>query len=154
MNLSRKTSATWPRILGWNVFAALAGLGCVVLPPMLIPGSNPNPAYGHPLILWFAKAFNNAHLVPTFASLFVVGTVLGLVQRGWWPLSCCMTVFLVLVLNCVNIVHDWTNDPTSHNLFPFEIAMVIFLALPALIGGAIGTTIRRAIQRRKAAPHA
>ena len=43
----------------WIAVAAVAGLLCVVLPPYLVQGALTRPAYGVPLIPWFAIAFAN-----------------------------------------------------------------------------------------------
>jgi hypothetical protein len=145
----QKTGTKWMPVVGWGVFAAVAGLGCLVLPPHLIPGGIVNPSYGHPLIPWFASAFANFSFVLTLTLLFVLGAVLGLAQPRWWPLSCCLTVSLPMVLNDINIRHDWTIDPTSHNLFPFEFAILMFFALPALAAGMLVSLVRRAIERSR-----
>jgi len=145
----QKPTTRWSLVVGWGTFAAIAGLCCVVLPPHLAPGAIVNPSYGYPLVPWFASAWANLTFVPTLFSLFVLGTVLGLAQPRWWPLSSCLTVSLALLLTGINIVHDWTIDATSHNLFPFEIAIVLFFASPALAGGSLGSLIRWAIQRSR-----
>jgi len=50
---------------------------------------------------------------------------------------------LPAVLNAVNILHDWTRDATSHNLFPFEFLIYAFICLPALVGALLGFLSRR-----------
>jgi hypothetical protein len=143
----QKPATRWPSVIGWGIFAAVAGLGCIVLPVFLFPGAVQHPAYGQPLISWFATAWANIRVVPTMASMFVLGAILGFAEPRWWPLSSCLTVSLPFLLNALNIVHDWAIDPTSHNLFPFEFAILMFFALPALTGGGLGTLIRWGIQR-------
>src|SRR3972149_5189893 len=98
----------WHSVLAWSIVAALAGLGCVVVPPYLLPGGNEHPAYGHPLIPWFAVAFANLHFVPTMALLFVLGIALGVAQPRRWLLLGCLAVSLPPVLNAINIIGDWT----------------------------------------------
>jgi hypothetical protein len=143
----QKPGTRWIPVVVWGIFAAVAGLGCLVLPPHLIPGAIVNPSYGHPLIPWFASAFANFSFFPTLTLLFVLGAVLGLAQPRWWPLSCCLTVSLPIVLNAINMRHDLTIDPTSHNLFPFEFAILMFFALPALTAGMLASLVRRALER-------
>jgi hypothetical protein len=140
----------WHSVLGWSFLAALAGLGCVVLPPYLLPGANKSPAYGHPLIPWFAIAFANLHLLPTMSALFVSSIALGVAQPRRWLLVGCLSVSLPPVLNAINITHDWTIDPTDHNLFPFEFAILAFASLPALPGAFLGSRIRRVIYAQAA----
>jgi hypothetical protein len=49
-----------------------------------------------------------------------------------------------LASNIVNILYDLWRDPTSHNLFPFELVMTAFISL---VGAGIGVGI--AASRRK-----
>lgn len=146
---SQKPATRWPLVGGWGIFAAVAGLCCVVLPPHLTPGAMVHPSYGHPLVPWFASAFANLSFVPTLSAMFVLGAVLGLAQPRRWRLLGCLTASLSMLLWGINFVHDGIIDPTSHNLFPFEIAILIFLALPALAAGGLGSLIRWAIQHSR-----
>jgi hypothetical protein len=123
--------------------AALAGLGCVVLPAYLLAGPNEHPAYGHPLIRWFAVVFANLQFVPTMSSFFVLGLALGTAQPRRWLLLACLAVSLPPLLNTVNIIGDWTVDPTDHNLFPFEFAILAFISFPVLAGAFLGSKIKR-----------
>jgi hypothetical protein len=125
--------------------ATLAGLGCFVLPAYLLAGANAHPAYGHPLIRWFATAYANLQIVPTMSSFFVLGVALGTAQPRRWLLLACLAVSLPPVLNTVNIIGDWTIDPTDHNLFPFEFAILAFISFPVLPGAFLGSKIRRAV---------
>ena len=148
-NEIQKPVTRWPEVVGWGFFAAVAGLCCVVLPPHLTSRGLVNPSYGHPLVPWFASAFANLVIGPTLSAMFVLGAVVGLAQPRWWPLLGCLTVALPMLLWGINFVHDVTIDSTSHNLFPFEIAMVMVLALPALAAGGLGSLVRWAIQRSR-----
>jgi len=142
----------WPAIVGWGIFAALAGLCCWVLPPYLIPGSIVNSAYGHPLMPWFEVAMANGSFATIATPLFVVGVVIGAGQPRFWPFSCSCTMSLVFLLHAINMAHDWTIDATSHNLWPFEVVGLAVWSLPALAGGGIGCLARRAIQHRRVNP--
>jgi hypothetical protein len=105
-----------------------------------------NPGGGNPPVPWFANALANLRFLPTLTAMFVLGATLGLARpRRWLPL-CCSTASLPLLFWGINFVHDVSVDPTSHNLFPFEVAIVLFLASPALAAGCIGSLIRRAIR--------
>lgn len=143
-----QTSGTpWNWVIAWGIVAAIAGLLCVAVPPFLFPGAN-HPAYGHPLIPWFAIAFANLHVMATMPSLFVLGMVLGVAQPRQWLLLGCLTISLPTVLNAINILHDWTIDPTDHNLFPFEFVILAFVGSPALLGTFLGSRIGRANDAR------
>ena len=137
-------------VVTWSVIAAVAGLGCFVLPPYLMPGASENPAYGHPLIPWFATAFANLDFLSTMASLFLLGIVLGVAQPRYWLLLSCLTISLSFILHAINIIHDINLDPTSHNLWPFVVPIYIFIGLPALLGAFLGSWVRRVANSRAA----
>src|SRR5262245_44277948 len=114
-------ASRWAVLLAWGVIAAVTGLACVVLPPQLIPGAIAHPSYGTPLVPWFESAWENLQFGPTFAALAMLGAGLGLAQPRWWALLACLTVSLLAVFWIINFVHDVALNPTSHNLFPFEV---------------------------------
>jgi hypothetical protein len=134
----------------WAIMAAVAGLGCVVVPSYLLAGAKAHPAYGHPLIPWFAIAFANLHVVATMSSFFVLGMAFGVAQPRRWLLLACLAVSLPPLVNAINIIGDWTVDPTDHNLFPFEFAILAFISFPVLPGTFLGSKIRRVIHDRPA----
>ena len=75
-------------------------------------------------------------------SSFLLGAGLGYARpRSWLPLSC-LTVSLAAILNAANVIHDAMRDPSSHNLLPFEFAMLAFICGPALPGAFIGRKLR------------
>jgi len=44
----------------------------------------------------------------------------------------------------IKIIIDWQFDPTSHNLFPFEIIIdFVVISIASLIGAAIGFIYRK-----------
>src|SRR4051794_5786086 len=96
-NQFQKPTTRWPLVVGWGIFAAVAGLCCVVLPPHLTPRATVHLSYGHPLVPWFANAFANLSFVPTLSAMFVLGAILGLAQPRWWLLLSCLTVVLPLL---------------------------------------------------------
>jgi hypothetical protein len=79
------------------------------------------------------------------ASFLVLGIALGLAQPRRWLLLSCLAISLPPILNAINISHDWTIDPTDHNLFPFEFAMLAFVSMPAVPGAFLGSRIGRMI---------
>jgi hypothetical protein len=70
---------------------------------------------------------------------FVAGIALGIIARAHpFRASMCM-IGTICIVHVVRIVIDWSSDPTAHNLFPFEFALILFCgALPALTGAALG----------------
>ena len=117
------------------------------LPPYLTEGGLQQPAYGWPLIPWFAIATANLRATVSMICFFVLGLALGIAQPRRWLLLAGVAMALPAVLNAVNILHDWTRDITSHNLFPFEFLIYSFICLPALVGALLGFLSRRLFQR-------
>ena len=75
-------------------------------------------------------------------SSFLVGVGRGYARpRSWLPLSC-LTVSLAAILNAANVIHDAMRDRSSHNLLPFEFAMLAFICGPAIPGAFIGRKLR------------
>jgi 4-amino-4-deoxy-L-arabinose transferase-like glycosyltransferase len=71
---------------------------------------------------------------------------LGLVRRHFRVPTCLLlTLFLA---NAILIVVDCIPDPTNHNLFPFEFAMIAVLTLPAYLGAWIAAVVDRFRARR------
>ena len=130
------------------VFAAIGGVCSLVLPPYLTKGGLPQPAYGWPLIPWFAIAWANARMTVSMVCFFVLGSTLGLAQPRRWLLLAGVAMAVPPALLAVNILYDWTHDATSHNLFPFEFLIYAFISLPALIGALLGFLARRFFRRR------
>lgn len=134
-----------PRLsLLWIAVAAVAGLLCIVLPPYFVAGALTRPAYGVPLIPWFAIAFANIWSCwrISMVSTFLVGVGLGYGRPRSWLLLGCLTISLAAILNAANVVHDGMRDPSSHNLLPFEFAMLAFICAPAIPGAFIGSKLR------------
>jgi hypothetical protein len=71
------------------------------------------------------------------------GITLGNARPRWWLLLAGVAILSPSVLLAVNILHDWTHDATSHNLFPFEFLMYAFISLSALVGALLGFLSRR-----------
>ena len=59
-------------------------------------------------------------------------------------------VAVAALLLVATIAHDALKDPTSHNLWPFEIVILGVLTSPVLVGWAIGRFARRALRRVRA----
>jgi hypothetical protein len=61
----------------------------------------------------------------------------------------CSAASLPPVLHAIDVIHDCTISPTSHNLWPFEFMIIAFVSWPALLGSFISNKIRRAITARQ-----
>ena len=77
--------------------------------------------------------------VATLGLLFLSGIFLGGAFSGKasWVAS-----FLVFAAMPIVIFAEGIVDPTSHNLFPFELIMYGALSLIALLGAGVGTLAR------------
>jgi hypothetical protein len=118
---------------------------------LFVEGGLQQPAYGWPLIPWFALAWANVRVVVSMVCFFVLGLTLGIAQPRRWLLLAGAAMGLPPVLLAINILHDWTHDATSHNLFPFEYLIYGFICVPALVGALLGFLLRRLLQRPRAA---
>lgn len=76
----------------------------------------------------------------------LLGTTLaGAVSHA--PLAAVMALMLACVPIAVvgRVVIDTASDPTSHNLWPLEVVLAIFMTLPPIcVGGLLAWAIRRA----------
>lgn len=83
------------------------------------------------LLGWGTAAFLSALVLAMFS-----GT------RKW--IIAIATIVSPLAANIANIVYDLAKDPTSHNLFPFELYMTtIVTGCGALVGAVIGMGLHR-----------
>jgi hypothetical protein len=100
------------------------------------------------LPMWFTSNHNHINdlsiLLPVALLLAIVFSVLTKLQL---KTICFVTVIGVIVSIIIKIIIDTNIDPTSHNLFPFEILIDgFFVLLASLIGAAIGIVIRLLIK--------
>jgi uncharacterized membrane protein YhaH (DUF805 family) len=66
---------------------------------------------------------------------------LGIARRRFWVCTCLLLT--LFVAHTILIVVDCIPDPTNHNLFPFEYAMIAVLTLPAYFGAIIAAAVDR-----------
>lgn len=79
---------------------------------------------------------------------FLAALVLGMFSESRKWIVLVGTIAAPLVANIANIVYDLARDPTTHNLFPFELFMTSIVAgSGALIGAVIGTGLQRKAER-------
>lgn len=134
----------------WLVVAAVGGVFSLIFPPYLSNDGTSEPAYGWPLIPWFAIAWANVRVSESIVCFFVIGFVLGIAQPRRWCFLALAAVATPAIFLSINIVHDWTRDPTSHNLFPFEFMTYAFASLPAIVGAFLGFSSRQILQKKQA----
>ncbi len=136
-----KVAETNPsRFVGWSIAAALAGLGCVVLPHYLLkPCNYAEKGYAGTLLPWFANAIGDIHFLPAMVSYLVVGIVLGVAQPHRWKLMGLLALSLPTILNAITVATDMMHHSDAHNLFPIEFAILWFVGLPVFVGAFIGS---------------
>jgi len=145
----KKSRSISPQFVTWLVVAAVGGVFSLILPPSLSNDGLSEPAYGWPLIPWFAIAWANVRVSESIVCFFVIGLVLGIAQpRRWWILTLAAVATPAIFL-AVNIVHDVIHDPTSHNLWPFEFLIYAFASLSAIGGAFLGFSSRQILQKKQ-----
>ena len=97
------------------------------------------------IFIWFSSDHNhnNDATIPFVlsASFALAFSILTELQLRKIVLATMIGVIIALI---IKIIIDWQFDPTSHNLFPFEIMIdLIFILIASLIGAGIGFIYRR-----------
>jgi hypothetical protein len=83
----------------------------------------------------------------TLPGIFVIGLAAGAaVPRGWFLFGPCIVVFLP----CKAAV-EILLDPTSHNLWPFEMVFYVAFAMLGAAGAGLGALARWIVTRRRTA---
>lgn len=126
-----------PRIRAM-AFGALAGLGCIVAPPYLLPRGI-RRVYEAPLFPVLRTAWENLAFLPTMLLLFILGMGLGsAVPKSWRSVG----ISPVLLLPVAAILEMFA-DPSSHNLWPIEFVFYGFVGLAPLAGALTGSLLKR-----------
>jgi hypothetical protein len=117
--------------------APILGLLSLILPVLAFsPPREEAPLF--PLLATGVK-----HMSPaTLSLLFLSGVLLSGVFPGkasW------MASFLVLVAMPIVILSEGIADPSSHNLFPFELVLYGILTLITLLGAGVGIVAKRKV---------
>ena len=83
-------------------------------------------------------------------SLFLSAAIMGMSQpdRAWrWGIAVGICLPVVVILK---IIIDLTLNLASHSLFPFEIVLALFFALPSSFAGAyLGALTRKLLIKRR-----
>lgn len=96
---------------------------------------------------WLPYSIRERHVLSAWAMasmLLVAGLVLtfGLKERR--GLVAASIVGGMWVANALLIAYDFSNDPTTHNLFPFEFIVIGFAIIPVAAGAFISHLANRA----------
>jgi hypothetical protein len=127
----------WIRTMG---VGALAGLGCIMAPPYLLPGGI-RRTYEAPLFPALRTAWENLAFLPTMLLLFILGMGLGAaLPKSWRSVG----ISPVLLLPVAAILEMFA-DPTSHNLWPIEFVFYGFVGLASLAGALAGSLLKRRV---------
>ena len=102
------------------------------------------------IFLWFSSYHNQSN---DFTIPFVLSLLFPLAFSILTELKIKRIVFAtiigVIIALIIKIIIDLRFDPTSHNLFPFEIMIDLFIiSIASLVGAAIGFIYRK-FRRRK-----
>lgn len=105
---------------------------------------------GTGIFIWFTSDHNhnNDFTIPfALAILFALAfSILTELQKRKIVIATTIGVMIALI---IKIKIDWQFDPTSHNLFPFEIIIdSIVISIASLIGAALGYIYRKYIKKK------
>lgn len=97
------------------------------------------------IFIWFSSHHNhnNDFTIPFVLSviLTLAFSILTELPIGKIALATTLGVIIALI---IKIIIDWQFEPTSHNMFPFEIVIdLIIVSVAALIGASIGLMYRK-----------
>ena len=120
------------------LLAPILGLLSLILPVLGSPRRVAAPLF--PLVATGVKHIGLSTLGLLVLSGIVLGGAFG--GRASWAAS--LVVFAAMPFI---ILAEVMVDPTSHNLFPFELVMYGALSLIALVGSGIGILVRRSFLR-------
>ena len=100
------------------------------------------------LYLWLNPVISNPILWPGLCGL--AGFLAFLMSDTSMAITLMAVITGAFSLNVIHIVTDVAADPTSHNLFPFELAFTLLLTgAGAVIGVALARLARYWIARRR-----
>jgi len=102
------------------------------------------------IFIWFSSSHNHNN---DFTIPFVLSVLFALAFSILTELQIKKIVFAtiigVITALIIKIIIDLQFDPTSHNMFPFEIIIdLIIISIASLIGGVIGFIYRRFRKRK------
>lgn len=75
--------------------------------------------------------------------LFICPMVLTYWHRARVRTAPTLILLGMLLANAILIVQDVADDPTNHNLWPFEFVGILLLSIPAYLGAALSRALGR-----------
>src|SRR5204862_2260084 len=102
------------------------------------------------IFIWFSSNHNhnNDFTIPFVLSVLFALTFTILTELQIKKIVFATTTGVITAL-IIKIIIDWQFDPTSHNLFPFEIVIdLLVISIASLIGAAIGFIYRKFRKRK------
>ncbi len=87
--------------------------------------------------------------VLTLALLFCSGLLLGWLCWKCHPIVCALVGVSMMAPFPAMTLAEGQKDPTTHNLFPFEIAVYCGISMIGLAGALLGRHIRNTVQGRR-----
>lgn len=102
------------------------------------------------IFIWFSLSHNhnNDFTIPFFLAVFLAFGFSILTQLELSKVVLATTIGETVAL-MIEIIIDVRSDPSSHNLFPFEVVIdLIVISFASLIGAGIGFIYRK-LKRRK-----
>ena len=119
---------------------ALSGFAAFISPILLNP---PNTLPKAPLFPIVRESVE--HLRPaSFIALAIVGLLAGAVGQTHWALLGLASIAAFPIC----MIAELAADPTSHNLFPFELVMYDAFSIPAILAAGLGRIPRVLILSR------
>jgi hypothetical protein len=131
------------RLIGACLLGVTSGFILIVLPELL-RGEYAGSLFA--LVAASVKNISGVHLLLLLAG----GVFWGLVLR--WPYSFWAAVFQVGILPIFTVC-EIANDPTAHNLWPFELLIYAALTLVPLIGVSTTVLVKRAMNKKRKTAH-
>jgi len=94
--------------------------------------------YGHRM-----RPAHRLLLALTIGLMFIVPMVLTYWQRLRVRTAPTAILLGMCLANALLIMWDTADDPTNHNLWPFEFIGILVLSIPAYLGSFVGRSLRR-----------
>ncbi len=122
------------------VFAAIAGICCLLVPYIVSNGFSGPYEYSSPLFPLLRSAWEKMQPLPTLSLLFVVGGILGFLRPKNWFLLGLSTALLFPVAAILEIL----KESSSHNIWPIEfVSYFVVIGGPAVLGSLVGSKVSR-----------
>jgi len=81
--------------------------------------------------------------------LFGMAAAMCLANRASFLATSATLLMVTPLIVMIRVIRDTALDPTSHNLWPFEVVIAVFLGgIVVLAGATVGTVLRLALKRR------